>query len=110
MSQRHKQQSVRIANPVPGGRNWTSAKMARTYVRAQRAVWVDEGRSIKFVALAIHAAVGRRLLEVRIPVVTPYDYAANVGIASLDAIRHLPTARSPELVLVMPTRRTVSIS
>lgn len=102
MSQRHKQRSVRIANPVPGGRNWTSEARARAYIRAKRAVMLPDGR-LKFIAGPGHLAAAAMLVLIRLNE-SPYEVAARTGLATLEAVRNLPTAGAPEVVMHLRTR------
>ena len=90
---------VKITNPA-GGVGWTNRKRAKSYVRRGRASWLDD-HTIQFIHQTIDSVVitSARLSEFE------YDRAAHNGIASRDAIKHLPVAGPVDRLL---TRRSAA--
>ncbi len=98
MSQRHKQRSVRIANPLASGSCWTSGRRAQRYVRDGQAVWLPDAR-LFFVRCVGRAAAAASIAAASIAPITAYDKAAWSGLAPIEAIRNLPVAGLAEMVL-----------
>lgn len=100
MSQRHKQRSVRIANPLASGSGWTSERRAQRYVRDGQAVRLPDGR-LFFLRCVGRAAAAASIAAAAVSItpITAYDEAAWSGLAAIEAIRNLPVAGVAEMVL-----------
>lgn len=93
MSQRAYVSVVNAEGAVTGR---LSRKEAKRYVKRGRARWVDD--SLTF----IHDAGDYRELSVQRSVSQVgwgYQQASRIGIATLDAIRHVPVVGRPDLLL-----------
>ncbi|HXS93442.1 MAG TPA: hypothetical protein VN736_02490 [Candidatus Limnocylindrales bacterium] len=103
---RHKQNDIRILNPI-AGRGYTSQKKAQQYVDDGRADYVtdDHGRRRALRFRENDPRNQRAALHVELRL-TEYDIASSSGCASIDQIRHLPFAGDPLRVLMLPTKRT----
>jgi hypothetical protein len=109
MSQR-KHNDVRILNAAEG-RGHTSWKNADRYVRRGDADWCRpdgtldrKGRCLMFKVGTSRSIAVRTSVERRTKVDIAYDTASNSGLASLDAIKHLPIARDPLKMLMIPRK------
>jgi len=91
---------IRIENPVAGA-GWTSRQKAKKFVANGCAEWVRFGDTIRFVNQARTEAVAGRFRHM-----TEYDRAARTGMASLGAIRNLPTTGDVVRVVMLTARRT----
>lgn len=104
---RHKQNDVRILNPI-SGRGYTSGKKAQQYVDAERADYVNDQNGRR--CLKFRESDPRNLrVETNVNLrITDYDIAASRGLAPLQAIKNLPIAckKRVTLMLSLQTKRS----
>jgi len=95
------QRCVRITNPLPDGKTYTSGRRARRYVDEERARWTDASETvIEFIISHRHYRAARW----RQCVVTAV-MEGDSGMATLAGIRGIPVINPIELITDRSKRR-----